>query len=141
MGIRALPGDNRRPARGGAVAAVIVELNAFENVRLVAGQLSAERVVADAEMRLRAQLRAGDPMVRLSDDSFAVLVLVPDEEQLQKVCARLSEALAEVPVPLRALRLRPRITSAVGAAAYAQPELAAVMAQLAPDAELGRAAG
>ncbi len=139
--IKVLRGDLRRPERAGTAAAVIVDLDAFEDVRLAAGQLSAERVVADAEARLRAQLRAGDPVVRLGDDSFGVVVQVADDQQLERVCARLAKALAEVPVPRRAMRLRPRIRSAVGAAAYAHPDLAAVMAQLSPDSGLGQAAG
>src|SRR4051794_32165305 len=41
-----IEGDQRRQTGAWQAAAIVVDLNAFENVRVVSGQLSAERVVA-----------------------------------------------------------------------------------------------
>ena len=62
--------DSRRPV------ALIVDLGAFEDVRLVAGQLSAERITTDAWGRLRALLRESDELVRIDEDRFGVVLHV-----------------------------------------------------------------
>ena len=119
---------------------MLVDLAAFENVRTAAGQLSAERVVADSRARLESLLRTGDALVQLSEDRFGVVVAVRDQEQLDTVCARIHSVLVEVPVPRRALQVRPRVRSALGAAALAHPDFAGLM-QRVRDAAERRAAG
>jgi len=90
-------------------AALIVDLHAFEDVRLAAGQLSAERVTADAATRLQALLRQSDQLVRLDDDRFGVILHLGDESQLRAVGSRIAATLAEVPVPRRASQLKPTL--------------------------------
>jgi hypothetical protein len=107
------PAGVRDEASGGArraedrhPAALVVDLRAFEDVRLVAGQLSAERVTADACARVRAQLQEGDELVRLGEDSFGVILQVGDERELHAVGRRIAETVADVPVPRRASPIR-----------------------------------
>jgi uncharacterized membrane protein len=92
--------EDRRPA------ALVVDLRAFEDVRLAAGQLSAERVTADACARVQAQLQEGDELLRLGEDSFGVILHVRDERELHAVGRRIGEILADVPVPRRASPIR-----------------------------------
>jgi GGDEF domain-containing protein len=109
-------------------ALILVDMGAFENVRLVAGQLSAERVAAEAAERLYRLIRRGDQVAKIGDDRFGVLMAIDDESELEAVCARIRAAISAVSIPRRALAIRPKITAAIGAAAWADPELAAVAA-------------
>ena len=84
---------------------IVVELKAFENVRVVSGQLSAERVVAEARVRLDALLREGDLLALLSEDRFGIVIGVTDRSQVEAVCRRIQDALADLPVPRRADRV------------------------------------
>ena len=99
----------RRPAGSCRSAALIVDLGAFEDVRLVAGQLSAERVTADAWERLQAFLRESDDLVRLDEDRFGVILHGTDESLVHAVGKRIADTLAEVPVPRRAAPIRPTL--------------------------------
>jgi GGDEF domain-containing protein len=112
------------------VGTVIIDLDVFENVRVAAGQLTAERVVADATARLRALLRAGDLVDQLGEDRLGALVLVSDVGQLEVVCERMRATLSEVPVPRRATNINARIVSAVNAEASDNPELVSVLRRL-----------
>jgi GGDEF domain-containing protein/uncharacterized membrane protein len=109
-------------------AALVVDLRAFEDVRLAAGQLSAERVAADACARVQALLRQGDELVRLGEDSFGVVLEVTDESQLHAIGRRIAETLADVPVPHRASPIR---------AAVRYPSLAELAADPAASRLLG----
>jgi GGDEF domain-containing protein len=133
-----LEGDQRTPLTSWKPAVVIVELNAFENVRTVAGHLSAERMAADAVARLRMLLRAGDRLHQLGDDRFGIVVGVTDPNQVEALCRRVAAALEELPVPKRAADVRPLIRSAIAAQIAADPELAALVADFQP-AQLRRA--
>ncbi len=119
---------------------ILIDLATFEHVRLVAGHLTAERVVADALARMQTVLRAGDEMLPLSEDRFAVITSVPDQANLDAICERLREIVSDVPVPRRASQIRPRIRSALGVAAMAHPDFAAVVAQVEPARDDERAA-
>jgi GGDEF domain-containing protein len=100
-----ITGDQRRSSGPGQPAVIVVELKAFENVRVVSGQLSAERVVAEARVRLDALLRDGDLLALLSEDRFGIVVGVTDRSQVEAVCRRIHDALADLPVPRRADRV------------------------------------
>jgi HD-GYP domain-containing protein (c-di-GMP phosphodiesterase class II)/GGDEF domain-containing protein/uncharacterized membrane protein len=113
-------------------AALIVDLGAFEDVRLAAGQLSAERVVGDACVRVRALLRPGDELVRLGEDSFGVVLHVSDEGQLHAVGRRIVDALADVPVPRRASRIRAAVRYPSVAELAADPAAARLLDRFDP---------
>jgi hypothetical protein len=101
---------DRRTDKALRRALVSVRLGAFENVRLAGGQLLAERVVADAEQRLRQLIRSSDQLVKVDEDSFALCVWVHDSAQLETVRGRILSALAE-------------LRSAIGAAVHQDPRL------------------
>jgi GGDEF domain-containing protein len=121
-------GDTRR---GGAwhPAVIVIELNAFENVRQVAGQLSAERVETEAVSRLRTLLRDGDRLHRLGEDRFALVVPVTEQSQIDGVCRRVEAALSSVPVPHRADTIKPLLRTHVHGEIAADPQLAALVAE------------
>jgi HD-GYP domain-containing protein (c-di-GMP phosphodiesterase class II) len=125
-----LEGDQRVSSDARMVGTVIIDLDVFENVRVAAGQLTAERVVADATARLRVLLRAGDLVEQLGEDRLGALVMVSDPGQLEVVCERMRATLSEVPVPRRATNINARIVSAVNAEACDNPELVSVLHRL-----------
>lgn len=121
-----------KPRRlGGDRALALVELRAFERLRRGAGQLVAERVVADTERRLRSVLRPNDAVVRLDDDVFAISMVIGGAG-LDALERRLSSAVSAVPVPQRLERLNPRVVVARAADAHRVPELAEVEERLLP---------
>ncbi|MDQ1447975.1 MAG: hypothetical protein QOC79_946 [Actinomycetota bacterium] len=115
----------------GERALALVELCAFERLRLGAGQLVAERVVEETEQRLRSVLRPNDAVIRLDDDVFAVSMLIGDTE-LDTLELRLRDAVMGVPVPQRLERLQPRVVVARAADAHRIPELATLEGRLLP---------
>jgi GGDEF domain-containing protein len=123
-------GDQRSDAAVTKLGTVIVDLGVFENVRVAAGQLTAERVVADAIGRLRMLLRAGDLIEQLGEDRLGALIAVADESQLEAVCNRMRTTLAEVPVPRRASNIDATIVYSVNAELSGNPELAEVLRRL-----------
>jgi HD-GYP domain-containing protein (c-di-GMP phosphodiesterase class II)/GGDEF domain-containing protein len=116
-------------------AVLLVELNAFESLRCTGGQLLAERVVDDAELRIRGVLRANDAVVRLGDDIFGVSTLLPDGHELDRIRQRIADAVDAVSLPRRSERIQPRIEGAVGAAVATSARLARIDALLLPDRE------
>jgi GGDEF domain-containing protein len=126
------PRDTPDRAHDPSPAALIVDLDAFEDVRLAAGQLSAERVTADAWARLQALLRQSDQLVRLDDDRFGIVVQIEDESQLQAVERRILDTLADVPVPLRASRIRPTLRYLRGSQLEAEPTLSRLVERSGP---------
>jgi HD-GYP domain-containing protein (c-di-GMP phosphodiesterase class II)/GGDEF domain-containing protein len=137
--------ENEAPAkrrRGGSrrTAALIVDLGAFEDVRLAAGQLSAERVTADAWGRLQALLRESDDLVRLDEDRFGVVLQVTDESQVHAVAKRIADTLAEVPVPRRAALIRPALRLLSRTELESDPALSGLLHRLDPPSTPRRAA-
>jgi GGDEF domain-containing protein len=131
--LRVLEGDQRRKAGAWQPAAIIVDLNVFENVRVVSGQLSAERVVAEARIRLKALLRDGDLIHHMGEDRFGVVIGVTDRSQVDAVVRRMDGALRDVPVPHRADPICPAIRVPTDAECRSNDELRALIAQYAPD--------
>jgi GGDEF domain-containing protein len=111
---------------------IVVELNAFENVRVVSGQLSAERVVAEARVRLKALLRQGDLLAHMGEDRFGIVIGVTDPSQVEAVGRRIEATLIDVPVPHRANQIRPIIRTPGPSQINADAELAELLAQYAP---------
>ena len=126
----AVESGDRRTDKALRRALVSVRLGAFENVRLAGGQLLAERVISDAEQRLRLLIRSSDQLAKVDEDSFVLAVWVHDSAQLEAVRGRILSALAEVPVPRRASQIVPELRSAIGAAVYGDPRLRELAALL-----------
>jgi GGDEF domain-containing protein len=131
-----LPVERRRETRVASgdpneLALIHVALGAFERLRRGAGQLVSVQVVAEAERRLRAALRRSDAVVRLGDDEFAITTIAPDGD-LEAICERLRQTLAEIPVPHRLDRIRPVVVAAHATEAASIPELARIERQLFP---------
>jgi GGDEF domain-containing protein len=115
-------------------AVLLVDLAVFERIRVVAGQLSAERVVNEAERRLRELLRSNDSVTRIGDDKFGVAALVPDELSLDAVRKRISMCLDGIRVPHGAAEIAPQIVGAFGEEIAGVPELQALDEKLGPHA-------
>jgi len=107
--------ERRRRSGGGGLRVVLeIEFEVFESVRRSAGQLIAERVLADIEERLRSVVRPGDAVVRLGEGRFAISLAVPDEAAATSLRERIRHELGGVRVPCRVRRIEPRISIAVG---------------------------
>ena len=115
-------------------AVLLIDLAVFERIRVVAGQLSAERVVSEAERRLRELLRSDDSVTRIGDDKFGVAALVPDELSLDAVRKRISACFDGIPVPHGAAEIEPQIVGAFGEEIASVPELHALDEKLGPHA-------
>jgi GGDEF domain-containing protein len=115
----------------GERALALIELHAFERLRHGAGQLVAERVIAETERRLRSVLRVNDAVLRISEDVFAVSMVI-DSADVDALERRLTDAVTAVPVPQRLEPLDPRVIVARAADAHRMPELAEVEERLLP---------
>jgi GGDEF domain-containing protein len=115
-------------------AVFLVDLAVFDEIRLVAGQLVAERLVDDAERRLCQLLRSEDSVTRIGDDTFGVAVLVPDGRSLNVVRGRIAALLEDIPVPRGAAPIAPQIVGAFGKDIETVPELVALDEKLSPHA-------
>ncbi|HET7170998.1 MAG TPA: HD domain-containing phosphohydrolase [Gaiellales bacterium] len=134
------PLDARTGAADLAPATLVVDLGAFEDVRLAAGQLSAERVAADAWARLQALLRQSDQLVRLGEDRFGVILHTDDEVQLESVGRRIADTLAEVPVPRRASRIQPTLRYLSQTELESEPALSRLVRRFDTSSTPGKAA-
>ena len=115
----------------GERALALIELRAFERLRRGAGQLVAERVIAETERRLRSVLRVNDAVLRIGEDVFAVSMVI-DGADVDALERRLTDAVTAVPVPQRLHRLEPRVIVARAADAHRVPELGEVEERLLP---------
>jgi GGDEF domain-containing protein len=115
-------------------AVLLIDLRVFEEIRLVAGQLVAERVVDDAERSLRKLLRSDDCVTRIGDDKLGVAALVPNERSIDIMRERIATMLATIPVPHRALQITPQIVGAFGNEIESMPLLRALDEKLSPHA-------
>jgi GGDEF domain-containing protein len=115
-------------------AVFLVDLAVFDGIRVIAGQLIAERVVNQAEQRLRELLRSEDSITRLGDDKFGVAALVPDDLSLNVVRARIAACFKGIRVPHGAPKIAPQIVGAFGNEIARVPELEALDEKLSPHA-------
>jgi hypothetical protein len=88
-------------------------------------------VIRETERRLRSVLRVNDAVLRLSEDVFAVSMVI-DGVDVDALERRLTDAVTAVPVPQRLDRLDPRVIVARAADAHDIPELAEVEERLLP---------
>jgi GGDEF domain-containing protein len=124
--------DSRSPNEKRVVA--LVALECFDRVRRGAGQLVAERIVAEVERGLRSTLRQNDAIIRLDDDTFGISALVTGLDGLDKLESRIVRAVGAVKLPARLEPLAPRVVADTSDRADAIPELAAIEAKLLPGA-------
>jgi GGDEF domain-containing protein len=89
--------------------ALSIELGAFEAVRTAAGHLVANRMVADAERRLRVLLRESDQIQKVGDDRFRVVVQMRHAQDVESVKERIAAELRKLELPRRTAPLSPRI--------------------------------
>jgi GGDEF domain-containing protein len=102
-------GNRRDVVRSESSRVLIVELGTFEDVRSVAGQLSAERVVRDAAAALARVVRQDDRSEQIGEDTFRLTVAASGAAEIEAVTERVRRALADVPVPSRAAPVTPII--------------------------------
>jgi HD domain/Diguanylate cyclase, GGDEF domain len=89
--------------------AFAIELDGFEAVRMAAGHLVANRMVADAERRLRSLLRESDQIQKVGDDRFRIVVQLRSAQDVESVKARIAAELGKLELPRRTAPLTPRI--------------------------------
>lgn len=115
-------------------AVVLVDLQAFERLRVGAGQLVAEQVVAEVRSSVRGALRQQDAVLGLDHDRFVISTLTSDGSKLDALVERMREIMRQVQVPARLAPIEPRIVVAPAGTAKDNPELAAIEALILPEA-------
>lgn len=105
----ALPRIEHTDDRGNRQASITVELRAFEDIRAVAGQLIAERVIQDAAARIQTLLREGDSAKVIHEDTLGIIVSVSNERELNAICDRIHAILTDVSLPTGARPLSPSL--------------------------------
>jgi GGDEF domain-containing protein len=121
-------------------AVFLIDLSVFDEIRVVAGQLVAERLVDEAERRLRQLLRSDDSVTRIGDDKFGVAVLLPSEQSLIVVRHRIAALLEGLSVPSGGVRIAPQIVGAFGKEIETFPELVSLDEKLSQHARAWAAA-
>jgi HD-GYP domain-containing protein (c-di-GMP phosphodiesterase class II) len=114
----------------GIDAVVAVDLGVYDDVRRNAGQLLAQRVVAEAERRLQLIFRESDNVRRLGDDRFAVDVRVRDESDLEAITERVAEELSTLEIPRRIVPPAPSVRGALRPGPLGPATLARVAEEL-----------
>jgi GGDEF domain-containing protein len=94
-------------------AMLLVHLEGFEQLRSAAGHLVARSVVAAAREAVAGVVREEDTVVQLGETVLGVTLR--DQRAAAHVKRRIAACLADVAVPARAERLRPRFEDAVAA--------------------------
>jgi hypothetical protein len=87
---------------------LIVELGLFEPVRIAAGQLVAEDIIARTVLAVRDVLREADTVTQIGDDLLGVDLAGGSRAQLGEVHDRVAAAIASVPLPRRVTANAPR---------------------------------
>ena len=86
----------RTRRRGSKLAGLFIDLDGFKQVNDAHGHHAGDRVLVEAARRLRASLRAGDPVARIGgDEFFAVLEDVHDASPVERVAQKLLAAMRE----------------------------------------------
>jgi len=86
-----------------------LDLESYETVRTAAGQLVAERMVAEATHVLQSVLRPSDSIERVGKDTLSLTVWLSQEESLAPVRQRIIEAVSAIAVPKRVSPILPRL--------------------------------
>ena len=86
-----------------------ISLESYEAVRTAAGQLVAERMVEEAVHVLQSTLRPFDTIDRLDSDTLSLIVWLSEEEPLESVRKRITDAISSVSLPRRVAPIRPQL--------------------------------
>ena len=105
-------GARRIPRLDAGDHSLIVELGLFEPVRIAAGQLVAEDIVARTVVAVREVLRPADTVTQIGDDLLGVTLAGGAGAALGDVHDRVAAAIATVPLPRRVTANAPRFTPA-----------------------------
>jgi diguanylate cyclase (GGDEF)-like protein/PAS domain S-box-containing protein len=111
---KAVERTRRRATR---LAALFIDLDGFKAVNDAHGHDAGDRLLIETARRLRAALRAGDPIARLGgDEFFVVLEDINDIGPVDRVAAKLLGALAE-PYDL-GVGMPVRVSASIGVSLY-----------------------
>lgn len=80
---------------------ITADLHAFERIRQAAGQLSAARVIRDAERAVESMLRSVDSVGVVGDDRLVVTLSDVGDDDVELVYGRIAHALSTVDLPQR----------------------------------------
>ena len=108
--------------RSARLGLITIELHAFDDIRKVAGQLVAERVVGEAAGCVRALLREGDMVGMLDEDTIVVTVSVADQTELNAISDRIRESLRRLLVPKGADALNPSLRAEINPPRHHRPD-------------------
>jgi diguanylate cyclase (GGDEF)-like protein len=98
---------------GSSVALVFIDLDHFKKVNDELGHHAGDAVLAEASVRLKSTLRAGDTVGRLGGDEFAVLMPSVTRRDLETVVRRVLDTI-ERPIVVAGTSVE--ISASVGAA-------------------------
>jgi diguanylate cyclase (GGDEF)-like protein len=106
----------QRPGSTGRVALLFCDLDRFKQVNDALGHAAGDELLRQAARRLRAAVRPGDLVARLSGDEFAILLDdLPSTRTADDVAAQVVASLA---APFRVDGLDLRVTTSVGVAVH-----------------------
>ena len=101
--------------RSGTLALLLLDLDRFKQINDSLGQDSADRVLLDCADRLKACMRHGDVLARISGDQFALLVHDADHAGADSAARRMLDAVAH---PCSVDSLQFTLTCSVGVALF-----------------------
>jgi diguanylate cyclase (GGDEF)-like protein len=114
----------REQCAAGAVAAMVVDVDAFKRVNDTFGHDVGDHVVRAVAGRLRRAVRSADVVGRLGGDEFGVVLANADDETLHAVSERILDAVAEpMAAGGRVLRVAVSVGVATGRAGVDPDEL------------------
>lgn len=85
-------------ARDSAIAVVSVDVNAFKAVNDTFGHGAGDDVLRDIAAHLRANVRAGDEVIRTGGDEFLVILMDTDHDEAARISERIHLDVAAHPV-------------------------------------------
>jgi diguanylate cyclase (GGDEF)-like protein/PAS domain S-box-containing protein len=89
------PGDRERAGSGAGTSVALVDLDDFTMIDVALGRAAGDALLMAVAERLRACVRPGDLVARLSEDEFVVLLAGIQPEAVDAVAGRMLAALAE----------------------------------------------
>jgi diguanylate cyclase (GGDEF)-like protein/PAS domain S-box-containing protein len=100
------------------LALLFVDLDGFKSVNDSYGHAAGDRLLQMVAERLRACVREGDTVARLSGDEFTVLLRdISDDEGVQRIAAKIAESIA---CPYEMGEYHATVTASIGISLYPQ---------------------